>query len=102
MEAQLETTEVKTASLGGLEQSVQRAVATIADLRAQKRRLEKSVSELKTRCMDLEHQLEAQKRDSSLLELKQLRAAEKAWQEERDEIAEQIDGAVQKLQDMES
>jgi FtsZ-binding cell division protein ZapB len=102
MEAQLESTEVKTLSLDGLEQSVKRAVSIIADLRAERDKLKQSVSTLETRCGELERQIEAGRRDSSALELRQLKAAEKNWQKERNEIADQIDAAVQKLQDMES
>ena len=102
MEAQLESAEVKAPSLDGLEQSVQRAVSTITELRAARDKLKQNVSELETRCRELERQIEAGKRNSSALELKQLKAAEKNWQQERNEIADQIDAAIQKLQDMES
>jgi FtsZ-binding cell division protein ZapB len=102
MEAQLESTEVKTPSLDGLEQSVKRAVSIIADLRAEREKLKQSLSELETRCGELERQIEAGRRDNSALELKQLKAAEKNWQKERNEIADQIDAAIQKLHNMES
>ena len=102
MEAQLESTEVKTPSLDGLEQSVKRAVSIIANLRAEREKLEQSVSKLETRCGDLERQIEEGRRNSSALELKQLKAAEKNWQTERNEIADQIDAAIQKIKDMES
>jgi FtsZ-binding cell division protein ZapB len=101
MEAQLESTEVKTPSLDGLEQCVKRAVSIIADLRAERDKLKQSVSTLETRCGELERQIEAGRRDGSALELKQLKTAEKNWQAERNEIADQIDAAIQKLQDME-
>ena len=35
-------------------------------------------------------------------DLRQLKAAEKNWQKEREEIADQIDAAIQKLEDIQS
>ena len=102
MEAQLESTKVKTPSLDGLEQSVKRAVSIIAGLHAEREKLKQSVSKLETRCAELERQIEAGRHDSSALELKQLQAAEKNWRKERNEIADQIDAAIQKLHAMES
>jgi len=102
MEAQLESTELKTPSLDGLEKSVKRAVSIIADLRAEREKLKQRVNELEGRCGELERQMEAERRDSSAQELKQLKTAEKSWQKERNEIADQIDAAIQKLKNMES
>ena len=60
------------------------------------------MSKLQTRCSELERQIEAGRRDNSALELRQLRAAEKSWQKERNEIADQIETTIQKLHDMAS
>lgn len=101
MEAQLETTDVNTPSLDGLQQSVKRAVSVITELRAEREHLKRNVSELEARCSELEGRIEAGRRDHTVQELQQLKSAEKNWQKERNEIADQIDAAMQKLQNME-
>jgi hypothetical protein len=102
MEAQLETKEIKAPLLDQLERNVKRAVSVIADLRAQRDKLERNIRELEARCGELESEMEAQRRDSSAEELKELKAAEKGWQKERNQIADRIDAAVQKLKNIES
>ena len=102
MSVQIETAEIGTPLLDGLEQNVKRVVLHIANLREENQRLELRVRDLQARCLELEKQMEAGQKDPSSVEIKQLKIAEKTWQKERVEVAKQIDAIVEKLDALES
>ena len=101
MTVQLETTELKTPSLDGLEQSVHRARLLIDRLRDEKHQLERKIGDLQSRCSELEQEVDGLHNDSTVDELTKLRAAEGEWMIEREKFAVEIDGILEKLDGLE-
>lgn len=101
MTMQLETTELKTPSLDGLEQSIHRARLLIGRLRDEKQLLERKIEDLQSRCSDLEQQVDGLHDNSSAEELTRLKAAESEWKVAREEFAIEVDTIVEKLEKLE-
>ncbi len=85
-----------------LAQRVEKATATIQQLKEEKGGLERERDGLRARLQELEQKIQGHDVPAMLAELGQLRREQREWQAERREVATRVEGLLKKLEGLDA
>jgi FtsZ-binding cell division protein ZapB len=95
-------TAIMQTDIDRLSERVERTATLVQQLRDDRARFERERDELASRVQDLEQKLQGQDVPALMQEIGTLRREQRAWQDERRDVAGKIESLLKKLERLES